>query len=116
MHVENLVVRCYAQQSDGIWQAICIDLNLAAQADSLNEAKRKLEAQIVEYIYDAIAGEDRAIGVELLSRRAPLEFRIRYYLICAAQSLAGKVEFLSALLRNAMSFNETVPLVPAASR
>jgi len=104
MRVENLVVRCYAQHSDGIWQAICIDLNLAVEAGSLGEAKAKLEAQIAEYVYDAIAGEDQGHGAALLSRRTPLEFRAKYYAIRAA------------LLRHVMSFTETLPLVPTWTR
>jgi predicted RNase H-like HicB family nuclease len=66
----DLVLRCYAEKAGDQWQAFCLDFCLAAQGDTLSEAKEKLESMIAEYVYDALAGEDRDFGPQLLSRRA----------------------------------------------
>ncbi len=36
-------LRCFAEFSDGLWAAYCLDLGLGAQGDSLAEVKAKLE-------------------------------------------------------------------------
>jgi predicted RNase H-like HicB family nuclease len=38
----NKYLRCYIKREDKHWVAICIDLGLAAQAGTLQEAKDKL--------------------------------------------------------------------------
>ncbi|HEX9626110.1 MAG TPA: hypothetical protein VGA00_04160 [Acidiferrobacterales bacterium] len=100
----ELVVRCYAEKSGDQWQAFCLDLTLAAQADTLQEAKGKLEAMIHEYIDDALSGEDRPHAQELLSRKAPAYYWARYYwfmFLC-------KVISIRCGLRS--FFNEPLPL------
>lgn len=77
-------VRCYAKRIDGQWVAVCIDLCLAAQADTYQEAKAKLEAQIQEYVYEALT-IDREHAQDLLNRKAPLANRIEYLLIRLAE-------------------------------
>lgn len=79
-------VRCYAKRSEGQWVAMCIDLCLAAQADTFEEAKRKLEAQISDYVYEAVT-VDRQHAQTLLTRRAPLANRVEYHFIAALHAL-----------------------------
>lgn len=79
--------RCYAQRTHGQWVAICVDYALAAQADSLEAARLKLEHQIDSYTQEAI-GRDAANGAALLNRSAPREFRIRYYVAAILDHLA----------------------------
>lgn len=74
----QLVVRCYAEKKDGVWLAFCVDLSLGAQANSYLEVRRKLDAQITDYVHEACT-IDRAHGAALLSRKAPLQYRLRYY-------------------------------------
>jgi hypothetical protein len=107
MKPKDLIVRCYAQKSGDVWQAVCIDLNLAAQDPCLAKAKEKLDAQIYEYIFDAVAGEDRSYADELLNRKAPLSLRAKYYLFFVLQWLDS--------WKNGghKSFKLPVPLVPA---
>lgn len=85
-----LVFRCFAERHGDQWLAFCIDLTLAAQGDSLADVKRRLNDQIASYVYDAIAGDDQQHAVELLTRKAPLRLRYRYYLIVAL----GKIHAL----------------------
>lgn len=102
-----LVLRCYAEQSEGQWQAICIDLNLAAQADTLAQVKDKLRAQIVDYIVDAVSGPDQEYAQELLTRKAPLALRMKYH-FCNIKSHMHKAWA-------ACSFALPLPMVPAVT-
>jgi predicted RNase H-like HicB family nuclease len=80
MSFEKLFVRCYAYQDDSLWLAFCIDLNLAAQADTLEEAKKNLSEQIADYFFSAF-DENEEASKYLLTRKAPLSTRLHYYLI-----------------------------------
>ena len=79
----DLVVRCWTGKRDQLWLACCIDFNLAAQADSRAEAKRKLNSQILEYIEEAVT-VDSDHADSLLHRSAPwyevVQWEFRYAL------------------------------------
>lgn len=79
MKANKLIVKCFAKQEDGVWVASCLDLCLAAQGDTFDEAKRKLEEQIIFYVKEAV--EDEEYGDQLLNRSAPLSSWIEYYFI-----------------------------------
>jgi predicted RNase H-like HicB family nuclease len=50
MKSNDLILKCYAEQEEGVWVAVCLDFNLAAQADSYQEVKAKLESMISFYV------------------------------------------------------------------
>jgi hypothetical protein len=102
----KLVLRCYAKKEQGKWQAFCLDLCLAAQADTFEEAKVKLKGMIASYVYDAVAGADREHASYLLSRRAPLIYRLKYHTYVALRTIGA----LQNSVRRA--FLEVIPLVP----
>lgn len=77
----QLRLRCYLEQQGDIWSAVCIDLNLAAQGDSSDEARSKLHEQVKEYVYDAVQGADKEFAAQLLNRKAPLSLRFKYHMI-----------------------------------
>lgn len=79
MKTNDLLLRCYGEHKDNQWSVVCIDLCLAAQADTLNEAKEKLNSMMVEYIDDCLNGEDQEYAYDLLNRKAPLEQFAKYY-------------------------------------
>jgi len=81
IRAKKLMLRCYANKRNGQWQAFCIDLCLAVQADSFPEAREKLEHQMLEYIYDALAGEDKEFAEQLLNRKAPFSQIATYHWI-----------------------------------
>ena len=108
MKPNNLLLRCYAKNIDNQWSAVCLDLCLATQADTFEEARQKLEAQISEYVYDAIAGEDAAYAGDLLNRKAPLGQWIEYYWYHFLVRVVHAKDGFHKL------FNETLPLVPVA--
>lgn len=79
MSVSNLVLRCYSLYDKEQWIAFCLDFDLAAQADSFEEAKEKLEDMIKVYVFDALVGEDKEYSEQMLFRKAPLIEWIKYY-------------------------------------
>ena len=79
MKITDILLRCMAQQRGEQWQALCLDLCLAAQGDTFEEAKGKLEGMIEEYLEDALIGEDQAYAHQLLNRKAPASDWMRYY-------------------------------------
>lgn len=92
-------LRCMAYQQDGVYIAACLDLSLAAQANTIEEAMSKLESQVDDYISEAL--EDKAHARELLSRRAPLSMWVKYWIV------AGKLLFLKK--SNVSIFSENCP-------
>lgn len=79
MKAQKLVLHCFAEKAEDQWSAVCLDFTLAAQADTFEEARKKLHQMICEYVYDAVAGEDKQYRDQLLKRRAPLRDWIRFY-------------------------------------
>ena len=104
MQPNDLILRCYAEQEKDVWIAVCLDFCLAVQGDSLSEVKTKLETQIAEYVYDALVGEDREYGHQLLTRKAPLHFWWRYFWLKLKVTLFNSTGAF---------FNELMPLKPA---
>jgi len=79
MKPNQLILRCYGEQKGDVWQAFCLDLNLAVQGNSFSEVRGKLHRQIESYLYDALEGEDKQYADQLLNRRAPFYFWAKYF-------------------------------------
>ncbi len=105
MNTSNLVLRCFADKRGTQWQAFCLDLTLAAQGDTFEEARAKLDAMICSYVEDATVGEDRAFGADLLRRSAPWRDWAQYYLYAVYLKLVRSPV--------ARMFREVLPLRPA---
>nr|VFK47410.1 MAG: hypothetical protein BECKTC1821E_GA0114239_10841 [Candidatus Kentron sp. TC]VFK48559.1 MAG: hypothetical protein BECKTC1821D_GA0114238_10621 [Candidatus Kentron sp. TC]VFK61896.1 MAG: hypothetical protein BECKTC1821F_GA0114240_10651 [Candidatus Kentron sp. TC] len=73
------LLHCYVEKKEGIWQAFCLDFTLAAQGESRDDSIKKLELMIEEYVHDAVYGENKKHAKQLLSRRAPLVYWVKYY-------------------------------------
>lgn len=87
MKPAHLTLRCYVErEASGEWFAMCIDLNLCAQGSSADEAECKLRQQVEHYVREALT-IDREYANHLLHRKAPLGFRLRYYVIAAMTRL-----------------------------
>lgn len=105
-------VRCFAEKRGQQWQAFCIELNLAVQADSLKEAVGKLHAMIRSYVQLAMEQNDAAHQRDMLFRPAPLSIQLRYWYVrilvsianLLAQNKAGAVEKRHG--RHAFAFHE----------
>ncbi len=70
-------VRCYAEGRRGSWEAVCLDLDIAVQGGSLAEVYDALDAAIEQYLsyVNTLPDADRR---RLLSRKAPLNLRIKF--------------------------------------
>ena len=76
--------------SDGSgWEGICVDLDIAVQAPTLNDVVDLLQTAVASYVEDALHEEERA-AARLLSRRAPLAVRAGYFLRTLLHLLFGR--------------------------
>jgi len=107
MRPNELLLRCYAEQKAGHWQAFCLDLGLAAQGESEAEACGKLNAMMREYLHDALAGEDRQYAEYFLTRKAPSSQWVKYYLYFLMEAL--HIRFGA----DRILFKKLIPLAPS---
>ena len=84
--MQSSLLRCYIKQEQDQWIAVCIDLNLATQADSSNEAKQKLEAMIKSYVTEAFTIY-KNYAEQLLSLKAPFSLILEYYFAVFIQKI-----------------------------
>jgi hypothetical protein len=103
MKSEQLILKCYVEPEEGAWVAVCLDFNLAAQAESSDAARRKLEAMILSYVREALT-VDREYADQLLTRKAPWPAWVRYYLHVWLARLSQ---------HSGNAFHEVMPLRPA---
>lgn len=96
LHPRNLLLRCLAMKRDGYWVAICIDLDLTAQADTLAQVRKALNGQIASYVADAV-GVDVDHASYLLRRRAPLRYFALYHFIKLVHVTKSKRTYESPL-------------------
>jgi len=98
----NLVLRCYGyRQKNNRWYGVCLNLNLAAEADSPSELRQKIHEMIESY-FEAVSDTDDKNSIpELLSRKAPTSDWIKYYLIRLLISVVS--------IRDNITFKESIP-------
>jgi predicted RNase H-like HicB family nuclease len=104
MKAHQLILRCMASRQANQWVAICLDFDLVAQGDTLEEAKCKLEGQIQEYVHDALTGEDQAFADQLLNRKSPWHVWVHYYWLRLMATFFQR--------RDDLPFTENIPLAP----
>jgi len=63
------------------WQAFCVELNLAAQGDTLAEVVQKLHGMIRSYVALAMEQKDPAHQRDMLDRPAPFSIQLRYWYV-----------------------------------
>lgn len=98
----SIVVRCYARKSDDQWVAVCVDLCLAAQGDSCDEAKTRLHSQVEDYVMDLLESG------EVLTRPAPASQWLTYWYIGLSVKVLRKIKDASALA--AAAFRDSVSM------
>ena len=87
MKPNQLLLHCYGEYKNGVWQAFCLDFTIAVQGESPEEVVEKLKEQVCEYINDALVGVDQEHSRDLISRKAPLKYWAKYYFIRAMFSV-----------------------------
>lgn len=84
---QDHILHFYGELREGQWTVMCLNFSLAVQAESLSEAKLKINQQVDMYLKDAIEGQDRAHARELLNRSAPAKYWLKYYWHRATKAL-----------------------------
>lgn len=101
--LEKLILRCYGRKIDHKkWYAVCLELNLAVEAESLQEMKEKMGNVIMSYLDTVMETQDKESIPDLLARRAPLSDWLFYYYIRA-------LHFTTKKLPKKMLFKEFIP-------
>ena len=68
---------CVARARGEIWEANCLDLDIAVQGDSLSDVKEQISRAVETYFEDA-RKEEEPDRSALLNRRAPLRVRLAW--------------------------------------
>ena len=88
MSTNGRQLRCFAEKRGQQWQAFCLELNLAVQADTLKDAEHKLHDMVRSYVKLAMEQNDAKHQRDMLFRPAPLSIQLRYVYVCLMVSLA----------------------------
>ena len=108
MPIASLIIRCYLERRNDIWQAFSLEFGLAAQGESAAEVRQKLDQMIYSYVRDAVT-VDKEHAKTLLSRRATLQVYAKYYWF---NCLSG-ISSISEGLKNHIAYREPLPLIPS---
>ena len=84
----NVTLRCYAEGSQGHWEAICLDFDLAVQGKSFDEVYRELNDMIGSYL-KTVATYPEQERRRFLARRAPFLLRLKFACLYIAAVLFG---------------------------
>lgn len=71
------IIRCMAYKKGELYIAVCLDLSLAAQADTMESAIDKLDEQVRAYIEEV--NREPQYARQLLNRPAPISLWAKYY-------------------------------------
>lgn len=77
MEMGERKLHCLALGSDGAWEAICLDLDLAVQGRSFEEASAALR-QAIDLYLEHVATLPTAERTRFMARRVPLLMRLRF--------------------------------------
>lgn len=92
MHANQLLLRCYAKRTnEGKWYAMCIDLNVDAEADGIPDVKISLERAIIGYLETVIDADDRSSLETLLYRPSSRPHRLFYGIAKCLNKIRGVV-------------------------
>jgi len=100
----DLVLRCYGHQTGkGKWYGLCLDLDLAVEADSPRELGIKMDEVILSYIETVLDTDDKQSIPSLLCRRAPLLDWLKYYGIAS-------LVLIDHFKNNIFTFKQALPI------
>ena len=101
---------CYAWGRSVNWEAICVDYDLTAQGESLEEVRRELD-DAIETFLSRVRELPESEQARLLNRKAPLALRTR---LAFLYWLSRLLTPMRTGLSNRHSFHTPVELTPAA--
>jgi hypothetical protein len=68
---------CIAKGRDGLWEAICLDLDISVSGQSFDDVKNVMRDAIASYVED-ISAESPEIRKKLMNRSVPFWARLRW--------------------------------------
>lgn len=80
---------CVAKGNEEGWEALCVDLDIAVEGRSFEDARARLNDAIRTYVEDA-SKEDSATYQALIQRKAPLHVRLAWAWGLFVHALFGK--------------------------
>lgn len=83
---------CYAWGRPGDWEAVCVDFDLAAQGESLEDVRREL-ADAIETYLEYVASLPENEQPRFLNRKAPLGLRLRLAFLHRTFGLFNTLKF-----------------------
>ena len=99
----NFILRCYGHRiKGGKWFGVCLEFNLAAEAETSEQLRKKLYDMIESYVDTVINTDNKESIPDLLVRKAPLYNWAIYYLIKLIISIR---DFPNKFIR----FKESIP-------
>ena len=99
----KLILKCYGYKTKkGNWFGLCLDFNLAIEAESPQLLEQKMGEAIVSYIETVLDTNDKKSVPQLFTRRAPIYDWLIYYLI--------KLNRLIMQFPNNIIFKELIPI------
>ena len=101
---------CYAWVRSGHWEAICVDYDLTAHGDSLEEVRRELDDAIETYL-SRVRELPKSEQARLLDRKTPLVLRTR---LAVLYRLSRLLTPMRIGLSHRHSFHTPVGLTPTA--
>ena len=87
--MENTTLLCAARRRGGVWEASCLDLDIAVEGQTFEEVHSLLNSAISSYIADA-RQEGDVDRDRLLSRQAPLSVRLAWLWPFIWRALLGR--------------------------
>ena len=99
---DRLILKCYGYKiEENKWVGICLNFNLAVEAESPEGLVEKTAEVVASYIETVLDTKNRESIPELLSRRAPIGDWLKYYLIYSA--------ILIMRIKKYFTFKEAIP-------
>ncbi len=98
-----ILLRGFVERRGDWWQAVCIDLDIAAQGKSLEEAKALMDEMVRTYL-ESLSEYAPADRRRFLNRKSPLSVRLGFFwrFLCGAL-------FASRHSRDAIGFISHIP-------
>jgi len=77
---DEFILRCFGKkQKDGTWYGLCLNFDIAVEAQSRDELKVNLKEAILSYLESVRDTDDHESIPALIKRRSPFKDRAYYY-------------------------------------
>ncbi len=112
MHSMPRELRCLAFREGDVWVGLCIDLDVATQADSFPQIKTDLAEAISGYISSTLEEKDPVVLDQFLHRRSPLKYRVMWEALHRSQQIQQLVKRFAYRCTIPTDFLDTRQLSP----